>query len=153
MQISQRKSPVCSRCNTIMYTGNKDLNHRKGVCADGVAQKLKSGSADIALPDWPQPQGIFSIGRLFNPSMFLFTIRNLYEKVMERTIQSPGDSDAAVDYTLEDEAFSRMLASRTKLINNHTFFLLYADLELVGNSCESLISEIEGRRYLRIDCL
>ncbi|KAF8186240.1 hypothetical protein BJ912DRAFT_927161 [Pholiota molesta] len=150
----KRKSPVCSRCKTVMYPGSRTLthlNHKKGVCSDGVASKLKPGSSD-PLPDWPQPEGIFTEGQYFNPSTFLFTVRNLYERVVERTVH--GTIPDAVDYSLEDEAFSRMLESRTKVIDDHSFFLLFANLKFKGTpSCESLISEIDGRRYLRMDCL
>lgn len=125
-----------------------NLNHKKGVCADGVASKPKHGSSD-SLPEWPQPQDIFKGGKHFDPCKFLFKVRDLYEKVVEQTAKSP---DAAVDYTLEDQAFSQMLASRTIFVDGHAFFHLY-DLEFIGGSCESLVSEIEGRRYLRIDCL
>ncbi|KAF8173269.1 hypothetical protein BJ912DRAFT_1065323 [Pholiota molesta] len=131
----KRKDAVCSRCKTVMYPGNRTqthLNHKKGVCADGVASKLKPGSSD-PLPDWPQPEGIFIEGRYFSPSTFLFTVRNLYERVIERTLHGNPD---AIDYTLEDVAFSRMLESRTKLVDNHSFFLLYANLEFKGIQCD-----------------
>ncbi|KAF8969037.1 hypothetical protein BDZ97DRAFT_1654345, partial [Flammula alnicola] len=142
-----RKTAMCTHCKAMMYTGDKNLNHKKNVCADGVAQKPKPRSSD-SLPEWPQPQGIFSAGRFFDPSKFLFTVRDLYEKVMDHT-QSPG---ATADYMLQDEAFSCMLQSRTTFVDGHAFFLLY-DLESVRSSCESLISELDGRRYIRIDCL
>ncbi|KAF8973794.1 hypothetical protein BDZ97DRAFT_1751761 [Flammula alnicola] len=126
----KRKGAVCTRCKAIMYTGNKNLNHRKGVCADGVAQKPRPGSESDLLPEWPQPQGVFSAGKSFNPAKFLSTVRDLYEKVMDHHAQSP---NTAVEYTLEDEAFSRMIASRTTSIGDHTYFLLY-DLEFTGSS-------------------
>jgi hypothetical protein len=90
----------------MMYPGekvNKHLNHKKGFCADGVASKLKPGSSD-SLPEWPQPQKIFTLGKYFNSSVFLSMVRDLYERVMENELQS--QSSAAADYTLEDEAFS-----------------------------------------------
>jgi hypothetical protein len=135
----------------MMYPGDKRLNHKKGFCADGVASKLKSGSsATDSLPEWPQPQDIFSVGKFFNPSKFLLVIRDLYERVAENETQ--GRPYTITDYTLEDEAFSRMFQTRITIADGHTYFRLY-DLQSVGGSCDSLISELDGHRVLRIDCL
>jgi hypothetical protein len=136
-----------------MYHEDVNLNHKKGVCADGVQSKQKPNS-DL-LPEWPQPQGIFSKGKKFHPSNFLTTVHTLYEKVMEHQMQpqNAANDDHANDYQLEDAAFSRMLHSRTVFVGGHAFFRLYDDLEFEGGSYEALISEIDGHRHLRLDCL
>lgn len=84
------------------------MNHKKGVCADGIAQKKKPQLSDRPLPGWPQPQGIFSTGKFFDPMKFLFTVRDLYEKVMDHMTRNPGTE---ADYLLKDEAFARMLVA------------------------------------------
>jgi hypothetical protein len=84
-----------------MYPGRSGAsgNHKKGYCADGVRQKPKLESTDPTLPEWPQPPGIFTNGLIFHPLVFLATVRELYDKVIDRAI---GDQD----YSMEDEAFS-----------------------------------------------
>lgn len=72
-----------------MYPGagtDKSLNHRKGFCSDGIAQIPESESAEDALPDWPQPQGIFSVGKHFNPERFLITVWDLYKRVVDGAV-------------------------------------------------------------------
>ncbi|KAF9475045.1 hypothetical protein BDN70DRAFT_814702 [Pholiota conissans] len=161
---TSRSPAICKRCKTIKYTTNKSTNHRKNCCADGVAVTLKPEPTPAddqtvvlphALPVWPQPQGIFSDGKYFNPEQFLLTVRDLYERVVEqRTTSAATGSPSAVDFRLEDHAFSQMFTSRTRTVDGHTYFRLYHDLELNGTiTSESLISTIEGHRYLRIDCL
>ncbi|KAF8176924.1 hypothetical protein BJ912DRAFT_930520 [Pholiota molesta] len=164
----KRKPAVCKRCKVIMYLkdGKPEDNHKRGVCADGVASVPKpceipewakyGDHADFIHPAWPQPEDLFSKGKYFHAAKFLFAVRNLYEKVLETTERSSGAPDqAGADYlSVEDRAFARMLKARTRLMDGHAYFLLY-DLELIGGSYESLLSdsETEGLRYLRIDCL
>ena len=129
-----------------MYPGPSGApeNHKRSYCADGVRQKPKPESADISLPDWPQPHGIFVNGTEFHALTFLSKVRELYDKVVDC---AAGDSD----YSMEDEAFSRMLSSRTIFSDNHVLFRLF-DLDTIGSSA-SLIEELEGLCYLRMDCL
>ncbi|KAF8173443.1 hypothetical protein BJ912DRAFT_1079230 [Pholiota molesta] len=137
----KRKSPECKRCKT------PTANHKRGVCGDGVASKLTNDS-----PPWPQPQGIFKDGEFFDPAKFLVTLRDLYERVVDQSMPENGGARATVEYSLEDVAFSRMFESRTKTIGGHPSFRLY-NLKFLGGSYESLVSEFEGDRYLRMDCL
>ena len=130
-----------------MYPGRGGApeNHKKGYCADGVRQKPKAGSTDPALPEWPQPHGIFTNGSHFHPLIFLATVRELYDKVIDRAISDQ-------DYSMEDEAFSRMLSSRVRIENGQALFLLF-DLENAVGTPPSLFVNVEDRQYLRVDCL
>lgn len=127
------------------YVSRALENHKKGYCVDGVRQKPKTESTDSTLPEWPQPHGIFTNGSHFHPLVFLATVRELYDKVIDRAISDQ-------DYSMEDEAFSRMLSARVKIENGQALFLLF-DLENAVGTPPSLFVEIENRQYLRIDCL
>jgi len=130
-----------------MYPGRSGApeNHKKGYCADGVRQKPKAESTDPTLPEWPQPYGIFTNGSHFHPLIFLATVRELYDKVIDCAISDQ-------DYSMEDEAFSRMLSSRVRIENGQALFLLF-DLENGVGTPPSLFVDVEGHRYLRVDCL
>jgi hypothetical protein len=121
--------------------------------ADGLVASPEVCTAEPkdSPPQWPQPQGIFIAGIQFNPEKFLFTVRDIYERVVDGAMN--GTTAAAL--SLEDQAFLNMLESRIDIDeeNSHTYFRLY-DLEFTQKgSYTSLVSEREGRRYLRIDCL
>lgn len=139
--------------------GNKNANHRKGYCADGAPSVYKGPvpTADgqeihpnSLLPEWPQPQGIFKAGNTFDPTRFLLAVRDLYEKVADHEIHNPG---IAFEYSLEDQAFSRMLQARAIPEDGHTYFWLYDLTFTTGSAHESLVAEIDGKRCLRMDCL
>ena len=127
-------------------TGSLD-NHKKGYCSDGVRQKAKAESNDGALPEWPQPSGIFTNGTHFHPIAFLSKIRQLYDKVVEGTISE-------TEYSMEDEAFSRLLSSRIHSWEGKSFFRTY-DLEVALDESvpADLLVEIDGVKSLRVDCL
>lgn len=137
-----------------MYFSDKSQNHRKGLCADGVWSKAAPDLGIPTPPDWPQPQDIFSMGKLFNPTTFLCTVRDLYEKIADHTTRNP---DIPFETSLEEQAFLKMVNTRKAVVKNDcTFFQLYENLQFIpGSGCESLVSELEGHsgRYLRIDCL
>ena len=79
----------------------------------------------------------------FSPThIFLATVRELYDKVIDRAISDQ-------DYSMEDEAFSRMLSSRLKIDYGQTLFLLF-DLENAVGTPPSLFVKIEDRQYLRV---
>jgi hypothetical protein len=140
----QRKAATCTRCRVIMYPGktNSPENHKRGYCSDGVQQKAKSGDF---LPRWPQPPGIFTKGTHFHPLAFLSAIRSLYEKV----------TDPGADITMEDEAFSDLLAQRLKVQDDGSVRFQLYDLELSSETPQCLIDEEEGSssKYLRVHCL
>ena len=143
----QRKIATCSRCKTVMYPGRPGApeNHKKGVCADGVRQKPKPESTDVSLPEWPQPHGIFTNGSHFDPLRFLLMVRELYDKVVAGSVSD-------LDYSMEDEAFSQMLSSRIVMRNSCVLFRLF-DLENAPETPALLFVEVEGVKYLRVDCL
>jgi len=132
-----------------MYPGptGSSENHKRGYCSDGVRQREKAGSIDGPLPEWPQPLGIFTNGTHFHPLIFLSMIRQLYDKIVEGALSE-------IEYSMEDEAFSRLLASRIHVKGAQSFFHLY-DLEIPANqSCSSsLLVEIDDIKYLRVACL
>ena len=113
----------------------------------GVRQKVKPGSQDGPLPDWPQPHGIFVNGTQFHARVFLEKLNDLHDKVLTKVLTK-------TDYSMEDQAFSRLLASRLKAEDGKMLFRLY-DLEIVDNqgSTKDLITYIDGVQYLRVDTL
>lgn len=131
-----------------MYPGANGAaeNHKKGYCADGVQQKGAKNSTDD-LPPWPQPQGIFSLGKMFDVVKFLTEVRTLYEKIA--THQSTPSLES--DFTMEDIAFASMVQSRTSVSDGRVRFRLF-DLEVRGGS-DSLIERQDRKTYLLIDCL
>lgn len=137
-----------------MYFSDKSQNHRKGVCADGVWSKANLAEHIPQPPDWPQPQGIFSIGKLFNPTAFLCDVRDLYEKIADHAAHNPA---TPFETSLEEQAFLSMVKGRKTVINGDcTYFALYENLQFTSASgCESLVRELEGYpgRFLRMDCL
>jgi hypothetical protein len=132
-----------------MYPGptGSSENHKRGYCSDGVRQREKPGSNDGPLPEWPQPLGIFTNGTHFHPLTFLSMIRQLYDKIVEGALSE-------IEYSMEDEAFSRLLASRIHVKCAQSLFRLY-DLEIPSNqfNSSSLLVEIDDIKYLRVGCL
>jgi len=132
-----------------MYPGptGSSENHKKGYCSDGVCQKSKPDSTDGPLPDWPQPLGVFTKGTNFHPLTFLSMIRELYDKVVEGALTE-------VEYSMEDEAFSRLLASRIRVQDGQSLFRMF-NLEISAEQAisPSLLVEHDGATYLRVACL
>ncbi|KAG2085011.1 uncharacterized protein F5147DRAFT_782255 [Suillus discolor] len=140
-----RKAQTCSRCQTIMYPGpeNSPLNHKRGYCADGVKQVLKSGED---LPPWPQPQGLFSEGRTFHPHAFLLAVQRVYERVF---MQGPGEMDL-----LETEAFAKLLASRTEIREDGAvLFQLFTNFVVDPSTPRERIVTHNDKQWLRINFL
>lgn len=121
----------------------KNLNHKKGVYADGIAKNPKQGSPNSAAPDWLQPLGIFVNGTFFNPKKLLLAVCNLYKRITDHTLCN-GPEVPLESASSEDESFSAMLAEQTKAINEHLYFLLYNLDFISGSSCEPLVSTFEG---------
>jgi hypothetical protein len=141
--LCQRKPPTCSRCHSIMYPfpNGSPENHKRGYCSDGVKQVMK---LDV-VPDWPQPQGVFEFGTTFNPLPFLAAVREIYEKV----VVNRGEENL----TMENEAFARLLEKRTIVANDGRCLFKLFDLETPLSTAPELIVELNGLRYLRVDCL
>lgn len=98
----QCKVHICHRCQTIMFTGTKSKNHRKGICNYGAWQVAKTDKDNVpteerAPPPWPQPAGIFSKDK-FSPLEFLATLRRLYSLVVT-------DGIGQMELPLEYQAF------------------------------------------------
>ena len=143
-QVFQRKMAICSRCQTIMYPGGIG-NHKRGYCTDGVRQIVKKGGDD-ALPDWPQPQGIFERGTHFYPIEFLKMLREVYEKLVV-------GHTSGLDVPIEYAAFTTMLGKRTTIDQDGTVLFRLFDLAIPSSTPDKLITLRDGRKHLRLDCL
>lgn len=148
-----------------MYPGPSGsiTNHKKGFCSDGVKQTLGSTQhtqqnrdipssngqsvATYTLPDWPQPEGIFSDGTTFHPIAFLAKVGEVYERVLVKK-----DSG---ELMMEHEAFARLLLKRTLTSEDGSVLFKMYDLEASESdkTPEGLIVLRDGDRYLRLDCL
>ena len=131
-----------------MYPGgieNPSENHKKSYCADGARQKRRKGEEDD-VPEWPQPQGIFTTGTDFHPIEFLKTVREMYERVMVR-------GECGTDIPIEYEAFGKMLKSRTTIDEEGNILFKLYDLAMPPSTPDQLVVICDGRKYLRLDCL
>jgi hypothetical protein len=127
-----------------MYPGplGSPENHKRGYCSDGVKRTMQ----DDIVPDWPQPEGIFERGSLFNPLKFLSTIREVFDEVV---IHGGNGGDHALEY----QAFTNMLRTRTKFTDDgHCLFKLFK-LDLPISTHQAMLVEYEGSHFLRIDYL
>ena len=52
-------------------------NHKKLFCSDGVRIPTKK-TLSSNVPDWPQPQGVYSEGGFFHTLKFLQTVRDIW---------------------------------------------------------------------------
>ena len=77
--------------------------------------------------------------------MFLSAIRSLYEKI----------TTPEADFTMEDEAFSDLLAQRLKVQDDGSVRFSLYDLEISSETPQCLINEEEGSglKYLHVHCL
>ncbi|KAI5985835.1 hypothetical protein EDD15DRAFT_2168011 [Pisolithus albus] len=100
--------PTCSWCQMIMYPRPEKaaINHKRGICVDGMRSKLKE---DEALPPWPQPQGVFSGGTTFHTQAFLNMVKTVYDQFIGGY---PFDDSNSL-LILEAQAFSAMLKDCT----------------------------------------
>lgn len=155
---SQRKRMTCKRCNLLMYTGPKKSknNHKRGVCPDGCPSKMKaavksegqiSHDHQEALPPYPQPEGIFTHGKIFHPIRFQETLKAIYSRTVldkEKMLETGGIS-------MEEEAFVKMYERRSvHLPDGKVVFRLFPSLQLDPATPESAIIEFDGVRYLDI---
>lgn len=97
------------------------------------------------LPEWPQPQGVFTKGTHFHPVVFLAKIRGIYEKVV--VDRESGEA------LLEHEAFASLLVKRTIVVEDGSVLFKLYDLSIGPLTPDGLIVSREGCKYLRIDCL
>jgi hypothetical protein len=97
------------------------------------------------VPDWPQPQGIFELGTTFNPLPFLAAVHEIYEKVVV--------SRGGENLTMENEAFARMLEKRTIVAEDGRCLFKLFELDTPLSTPPELFVELNGFRYLCVDCL
>ena len=134
-----------------MYPGpeKSTLNHKRGICADGIKSKSTSDSPD--LPDWPQPQGIFSDGTTFHASAFLRMVQQVYETTVTGT--SPNVP------VIEVQAFLQMLVTRAVVLSDPSgyrtliLFQLYSGFKVDGSVSGDRIIQRDGADHLRINYL
>lgn len=138
----QRKTAICSRCETIMYPGGAD-NRKRGYCADGARQIAKKGDDD-GFPDWPQ--GIFEKGTDFYPVEFLKTLREVYKKLV---VERASGFDVPVEYG----AFIKMLGKRSTIDQDGTVLFRLFDLTIPSSTPDRFIVSRDDCKYLRLDCL
>jgi hypothetical protein len=101
---------------------------------------------DDIVPDWPQPEGIFERGTLFDPLKFLSTLREVYDGVVTH---GGNGGDRAMEY----HAFLTMLNTRTKFTDDgHCLFKLFK-LDLPISTPQAMFVDHEGSRFLRVDYL
>jgi hypothetical protein len=157
--LAQTRKPVtCKCCRTIMYPGPSGAaeNHKQGYCSDGVKQTIEltvqnedppraDTPKSCTLPEWPQPQGIFTDGIQFHLVEFLNKIREMYEKVV---IEKQGG-----DMILEHVAFASLLARRTVQLEDGAVLFKLLDLGCPPSTLEGLIIIINDKKYLCLDCL
>ncbi|KAF7796643.1 hypothetical protein EIP86_007825 [Pleurotus ostreatoroseus] len=145
-----RKPQTCSRCKMIKYVAalGSQANHKKHHCSDGV----KSTHQTDPPPRWPQPAGLFSNGTHFHPIVFLENVHRLHE------YNANGYLDGQTAMPMELAAFAHMLDTRKRIVTSQEdnkktiLFKLFPYLTCSPPNME-LIEDLDGARYLRIDCM
>jgi hypothetical protein len=135
-----------------MYPGSIGApeNHKRGYCSDGVRSKPLDNKPSNHLPQWPQPDGVFSgssKGTTFNPIRFLAVVQEMYKNVV-----IGGACGAEV---MEYEAFAEMLRTRTSVrADGAVLFKMYPEF-ITGSCPEGLVVKEDGsgETYLSMDCL
>lgn len=109
-----------------------------------TATTSPSPNITTALP-FPLPPGIFENGTTFYPLAFIKKVTHLYEQVM---INKEGGNSM-----LQDEAFATLLMGRTVTLEDGAVAFKMIDCETPPSTPDGLIIQIEGLKYLRLDCL
>lgn len=112
-------------------------------------QPVQPGSANTnstttTIP-YPLPPGIFEGGALFNPLAFTQKVAQLYEHIIVN--KQTGES------IMQDEAFATLLMRRTVKLDDGTVLFKMVECETPKLTPDGLIIQIEGLKYLRLDCL
>lgn len=133
-----------------MYPGpeKSDTNHKRGICADGVKSKPTPESPE--LPQWPQPQGVFSAGSTFHAQAFLQSVQDIYHTITSR--------DEPRMLLVEAQAFVLMLAARTVVLSDAdgstvALFKLYPGFKVDGSVPAEQIVKHDGADCLRVNYL
>lgn len=133
------------------------LNHKKGICEDGVMQKVQRCSQNedppdailrsIALtpPDWPQPIGLFTdrgkdVGVTFDPTLLIVRMRDAYKAVVIDRKQP----------TLEQAALTSLLAKRSIELDGGTVLFKMYNLKNIPEAPHELVVERGNNKHIRI---
>lgn len=155
----QRAAATCKRCKAIKYPGptGSPENHKRGCCSDGAKSTLATSKQNQdprspdnpfvthRLPEWPQPEGIFTNGTNFHPLVFLSKLSEMYEKVVI-------DKESG-HLLMEHQAFAALLVRRTITLADGSVLFKIFDVPYPDSTPEELITTHEDLKYLRIDCL
>ena len=107
----------------------------------GVAPLSSSTTALL----YPLPHGIFEIGTLFHPLMFIKKVTQLYEQVVIN--KENGNS------MLQDEAFATLFMWCTITLKDGTLVFKTVNCETPKLAPDEVIIQIEGLNYLFLACL
>ncbi|KAJ7247360.1 hypothetical protein C8J57DRAFT_1241080 [Mycena rebaudengoi] len=122
---------TCTRCKTIKYLGpaGSPENHKKASCSDGFKPTL-SGDA---MPIWPLPSRIFTARTKFHPLVSLAQVRELYQRLVL-------DQVSAVDLSLEEDAFFKLVKSRVvNPDNGAVLFKMLKDFDIPAGNLVRMI--------------
>jgi hypothetical protein len=95
---------------------------------------------------WPQPQGIFTAGSSFSPTIFLKTLREVYKLVVI-------EKCAPEALSLEINMFTTLLNNRTETRDGLILFKLFDNFVVSSQTPDKIFTRFEDGNYLRLDCL
>lgn len=143
-----RKASVCKRCLKLRYpngpgksaTGGMP-NHARDCCCDGVHPSLKD-----EVP-WPQPQGVFTLGKHFNIHPFIEEVRRLADALSRGS-----------DLSAAQRSFLTLFSARLRVVepteteaNRILYFkLLSSDKATPVPGQSELLCDLDGHQHLRI---
>jgi hypothetical protein len=106
------------------------------------------GPDSEALPEWPQPAGIFKKGEAFDTVQFFNVIHKILNNIAESGI---GSNEEIV---LEHAAFFKLLSDRIEICSDDSIvFKMFSMLRLDPPVPDDFFVEHNGHRCLRLDCL
>lgn len=154
-----RRAATCRRCKNIMYPGpaNSPENHKRGFCSDGAKSTLATSKQNQdptrpnkpavthIMPEWPQPEGIFTSGSEFHPLVFLSRLGEMYEKVVV-------DKESG-HLLMEHQAFAALLVRRTITLHDGSVLFKIFDTAYPKSTPDGVVTVHEGLNYLKLDCL
>ena len=150
------KQDRCRRCQRLKYPGGKNSleNHKKLFCSDGVRIPTKK-TLSSNVPDWPQPQGVYSEGGFFHTLKFLQTVRDIWTSLDDTEMYG---SELNIEY----DSFVKFFKARQLVIPDEhdksrhiVLFKLHGLLDqyTLSPHIPELVVIHEGFKYLRIDSL
>ena len=129
-------------------------NHKKLCCSDGVRIPTKK-TLSVNVPDWPQPQGVYSEGGFLHTLKFLQMVRDIWTSLDDTEMYG---SELNVEYDSFVKFFkARQLVIQDEHDNSRRIVLFKLDGLLDQYTLSPPIPELiivhEGLKYLRIDSL